>query len=70
VEQDGGPARFRIDWRESGGPPVKPPARRGFGLLAIERLAAQAVDGEAELVFDEAGLRWTLSSDPSRVESD
>jgi PAS domain S-box-containing protein len=70
VAENGASPRFRIDWRESGGPPVKPPFRRGFGLLAIERLAAQAVDGDAELDFDEAGLRWTLTSDPSRVESD
>jgi PAS domain S-box-containing protein len=70
ISEKGETARFRIDWRETGGPFVKPPTKRGFGLLAIERLAAQAVDGEAEVDFEEHGLHWRLSSDPSRVERD
>jgi PAS domain S-box-containing protein len=66
--EDGKP-RFRIEWRESGGPPVSPPRQRGFGSLAIERLAAQALSGDAQLVYAPEGLRWTLSSDPSDMEA-
>lgn len=36
---DGGDGRARLSlvWRESGGPPVKEPARKGFGSLLLER---------------------------------
>jgi len=46
-------------WKEIGGPPVKAPARRGFGSSLIER----AIQGEASttrLDFDPDGLRFTL----------
>ncbi len=32
-----GAERMRIEWRESGGPPVTPPPRRGFGSRLVER---------------------------------
>ena len=65
---DSGDPRFRIEWRESDGPPVSPPRHRGFGSLAIERLAAQALNGKAELIYAPEGVFWTLSSDPSHVD--
>lgn len=34
---DGPPRVVEMTWRESGGPPVQPPAARGFGLTLIER---------------------------------
>jgi PAS domain S-box-containing protein len=51
------PIRFR--WTESGGPPVRPPARRGFG----SKLIAGALPG-LELAFDPAGLRCTIPLTP------
>lgn len=48
--------RLRIEWRERDGPPVKPPARRGFGLRMIERALASDLSGQARLEFDPAGL--------------
>ena len=53
--------RFRIEWRESGGPPVAPPFCEGFGHKVVKRLVAQALDGEATLDFPPEGLIWTLS---------
>ncbi|WP_137177581.1 HWE histidine kinase domain-containing protein [Roseomonas sp. AR75] len=50
--------RLRLDWAEQGGPPVAPPARRGFGSLVIERGLAGELGGESRLDFDPAGLRW------------
>jgi PAS domain S-box-containing protein len=47
---------LRIEWRESGGPPVSPPARRGFGSRLIERALAHQLDGEVNLGFDQAGV--------------
>lgn len=49
---------LRLTWRESGGPPVKPPERKGFGCFVLERVTVNAL-GEGRLEFDEAGLVWT-----------
>ncbi len=42
-------------WRESGGPPVMPPARLGFGSRLIEQVIAYEFDGESELVYETEG---------------
>ncbi len=52
--------RFCVDWRESGGPPVAPPPREGFGHKVIKRLVAQALDGSTTLDFPPEGFAWTL----------
>jgi PAS domain S-box-containing protein len=44
-------------WQETGGPPVVPPSRKGFGSMLIE----QATDGRALLEFLQDGFRCTLS---------
>ncbi|SFJ57560.1 HWE histidine kinase domain-containing protein [Methylobacterium brachiatum] len=53
---------FTLVWRESGGPPVAPPRRRGFGSRLIERGLAGAVGGRAELDFARDGLVCTLTA--------
>ena len=52
--------RLQIVWRESGGPAVEPPARRGFGSSVIERVVARALDGHVSLTFEPGGVVWTL----------
>ena len=52
---DDAPKRFRLCWKESGGPPVSPPKQKGFGSLLIER-ALQSQLGPARLDFDPGGL--------------
>ena len=49
-----------IGWAESGGPPVQPPSRRGFGSTLIERSVAHELDGVAQISFHPAGLRCEL----------
>jgi CheY-like chemotaxis protein len=46
-----------IEWKESGGPPVQPPARRGFGTTIIERSIPFDLKGDAELRFDLLGVQ-------------
>jgi PAS domain S-box-containing protein len=48
--------RVRFRWVESGGPPVTPPARKGFGSRLIQRGLAQEVDGEARLDYEPSGI--------------
>jgi light-regulated signal transduction histidine kinase (bacteriophytochrome)/CheY-like chemotaxis protein len=50
-------ASLVIDWKESGGPPVQPPSRRGFGTTIIERSIPFDLKGDAELRFDLLGVQ-------------
>ncbi|HEX7759450.1 MAG TPA: HWE histidine kinase domain-containing protein [Caulobacteraceae bacterium] len=45
-----------MDWRETGGPPVSLPGRRGFGSRLIERGLAREFGGSAQLSFLPDGL--------------
>ena len=45
-----------LQWRESGGPPVEPPHRRGFGTTIIERSIPHDLGGEARVAYERAGL--------------
>jgi PAS domain S-box-containing protein len=48
--------RLLFTWRESGGPPVAAPAKRGFGTRMIERGLAAELDGTATIHFGEQGV--------------
>jgi PAS domain S-box-containing protein len=52
---------FKMNWTERNGPPVRPPARRGFGTTVLESMAKQAVDGTVQLEYDTAGVAWHLT---------
>lgn len=45
------PAGLSIEWRESGGPAVRAPERRGFGSTIIERTVPFELKGEAEISY-------------------
>lgn len=51
---------FRLEWVETGGPPIVASERKGFGSRIIERVLAQDFSGQALLVLDPAGLRCEL----------
>lgn len=55
---------LEILWKEEGGPPVKPPSRKGFGTTIIERAVPHDLKGEAELHYTLAGVeaRFVLPS--------
>lgn len=52
--------RIRFSWRESGGPPVVPPRRRGFGRVVIEQIVPRALNGSGSLEFQPSGVSWTF----------
>ncbi len=62
-----GERRLRLSWTESGGPPVKPPQRKGFGHLVVERLVAASLRGCAELHWRPEGLVWVLDVPESSI---
>jgi len=51
-----GDTRFRLTWREQGGPPVEPPQRRGFGSRLLERGLRQDLEGNIEVQFRREGV--------------
>ena len=55
------PALVRIEWQESGGPPVSPQRGRGFGTDLIERIVAHELKNPVELEFATGGVRCVLS---------
>ncbi|HWC93663.1 MAG TPA: hypothetical protein VG475_11190, partial [Pseudolabrys sp.] len=59
VEADGMPT-LHVEWREQGGPPVAPPARRSFGTRLIERGVKAELGGRVEIAFARQGLRCDL----------
>ncbi len=59
VEWTADDAALRLSWRETGGPAVLPPTRKGFGTRLIERGLA---GGEVHTAFDAAGLSCVLTT--------
>ncbi len=56
VEMNHGDKQLRLHWRESGGPPVSPPHRSGFGSRLIEDDLAKQLRGKVRLNYDPAGV--------------
>ena len=52
---DGG---IRLTWRETGGPPVTEPERKGFGRFVLERVTVNAL-GSGGIQFWPSGVVWT-----------
>ena len=57
-----------VHWRESGGPPVKAPMRRGFGSAVIERSIPFELKGEASVRFDLSGLQARFTVPAQYIE--
>lgn len=49
-----------MKWKESGGPPVVPPTRQGFGSKLISLSFASEVNGEVKLDYARTGLVCTI----------
>jgi len=52
---------LRIRWKESGGPAVQQPQRRGFGRLLLERALRMDLDAEVQLDFASTGLECIIT---------
>jgi PAS domain S-box-containing protein len=62
VTRENGGQRLHLTWSESGGPPVEPPQRRGFGTRLIERSLAQDLSGIVEITFGPTGVVCTVNA--------
>jgi two-component sensor histidine kinase len=57
---------LRLEWRESGGPPVAPPTRSGFGT-GLFRRALDPFHGRIDTRFEPAGLRCEIQLEVPRA---
>lgn len=61
---------LNLRWKESGGPPVKPPARRGFGSRLLERGLAAELGGDVRLVYEPSGVLCAIDAPLQRSRMD
>jgi PAS domain S-box-containing protein len=57
VDDDRG-SRIAFEWREMGGPPVRAPERKGFGMSLMERGIGVELGGDVNLEFLPQGVVW------------
>ena len=53
--------RFALRWTESNGPPVQPPASRGFGMRVMESMIAAQPNGEISFAWHPRGLTCKIT---------
>lgn len=63
-DADGG---FSMTWIESGGPPVSPDPRLGFGSTLLRQVTGREVNGKVDVAFRAAGVRVRLQASPLAV---
>ena len=49
-----------MEWKETGGPRVIAPTRRGYGSTVIRDLLTYEIGGKVDLVFESDGVRCTI----------
>ncbi|MBV1795848.1 sensor histidine kinase [Siccirubricoccus sp. G192] len=60
---------LRLEWQETGGPPlVGPPGRTGFGSGLLRSLARVQLGGSLEKTWEAAGLRCRIMLPPQALE--
>jgi two-component sensor histidine kinase len=60
--------RLQLTWAESGGPPVKPPTRRGFGSRLIEQGMRGELRGSATMSYRPSGFTCTMQAQTPQRE--
>jgi two-component sensor histidine kinase len=59
--------RLSLCWRETGGPPVQAPTRRGFGSQLIRRGLSVEAGGEVRMIYAAEGLVCEIEGDMERL---
>lgn len=62
LDRSGAGPRLVLTWAEQDGPPVSPPAGRGFGSRLLERGLARELGGSVALSFEPAGVRCRIEA--------
>lgn len=56
-----------LDWVESGGPPVSPPSRQGFGATLLSRVTGRELGGSVRVDYAGPGVRAHMTSSPDVI---
>jgi two-component sensor histidine kinase len=64
---DADDGHFHFSWRESDGPAVTPPTRRGFGRKLTGRIAAASLKATISLDFPSDGAVWLVDAPAAAV---
>jgi two-component system CheB/CheR fusion protein len=59
---DGKDRRLSLKWSESGGPPVIPPTRKGFGSVLVQNVLAAELGGKVDVVYHPSGVVCTIDA--------
>ncbi|MFN4271356.1 MAG: chemotaxis protein CheB [Aliihoeflea sp.] len=59
---DGDEQRLSLRWTESGGPPVVPPTRKGFGSRLVQRVLAAELGGKVSVAYETSGVVCTIDA--------
>jgi two-component sensor histidine kinase len=62
IDKLGSDPVFHLHWKESGGPVVAAPTRKGFGELLVRRIAPRDMAGKSEVRYDPAGFEYELQA--------
>lgn len=67
VGSDGDQRRFLMSWKESDGPRIHAPKRRGFGSKVIKNMVELSLDGEVKLEYAPSGFSWQLACPTAKI---
>jgi PAS domain S-box-containing protein len=67
IKDEAAGRKLVFDWRESGGPPCKPPSQSGFGTTILSRVAGAEFDCSPQLDYAEEGLSYRLEAALERI---
>ncbi len=62
TQADDGPTMFELTWTESGGPPVSPPTRRGFGSRLIGNPLVSVGGAASRIDYAPGGVVWRTTA--------
>jgi PAS domain S-box-containing protein len=60
LQHEGAVPHVRIEWRETGGPPVTSPSKHGYGTSLIRELIPHELGGTVDLAFVSDGVRCKI----------
>jgi two-component sensor histidine kinase len=69
LEGSGDSREFCLEWKESGGPEVKAPERRGFGYTIMVAMVEKSLDATVTIDYAREGLTWKVRA-PARCTYD
>ncbi|MBB5221587.1 two-component sensor histidine kinase [Amaricoccus macauensis] len=59
--------RFRLSWKEHGGPPSSEPTRIGFGTRLVRAVFTSEFDAHTALEFPQSGVSFDLDADADQI---